>query len=226
MLVRRLSAAVLSLVVVALYATPTSAETRPNCAWEVDYDLAGNLKISDTPMGQADGIHRIGPGKAVLRFDNERVSMVRYTMHDRITVEAGALFWWAKVTAETYTTAAGAPDECSVIAEGVMDASRTLRWRTPIRGYRADGTLTCTGSVCGKFGAPAPGRSELHIAPQQQWFKPFVFAPDMQTFTMASTHVTKTKMPKQSTEIALAGREVRRTCVPVAPCGQAGRWTP
>jgi len=223
--VRRVSTVVLVLSAAALcVVVPANAQEEENCAWEVEYDLAANLKLSDTPMGQADGIYRVGPGKVVLRFENDKVSLVRYAMHDRVVVEAGALFWWGKVIAETTTTAT--PDACSVVAEGAIDASRTLRWRTPIRGYRNDGFLTCTGSVCGKFGAPALGRSELHIAPRQQWYKPFVFAPDMQTFTMASTHITKSKTPRQSIEIALAGREARRTCVHVQPCGQALGSTP
>jgi hypothetical protein len=51
-------------------------------------------------------------------------------------------------------------------------------------------------------------------------FNPFVFAPDMTTFTMATTHVSKTDMPKQSGEVALSGREMRRACVPVISCAK------
>jgi hypothetical protein len=194
----------------------------PSCEWEVAYSLAANLKLTDTPMGQGDGIYAIGPGKVVLRFEDKggqpggNVKMLQYTMRESFTIKSKTLFWSTTVITDTNTAAT--PNACSIAAEGTLDGTRTIRWRTPINGYHTDGTLTCEGSLCGKFGAPPPGQTPLHIGPNPVQFNPFVFAPDMHTFAMATAHVSKTDMPKQTGEIALSGREVRRACVPVAVC--------
>jgi hypothetical protein len=193
----------------------------PKCSWEVEYALAANLKLTDTPLGEGNGIYPIGPGTVVLRYDAEpgrpsEVRMLRYTMREYFTIRSRTLVWTTTVITDTHTHAT--PDACSIAAQGSLDAAHVLRWQTPVRGYRTDGTLTCKGSLCGKFGAPPAGQTPLHIGPGPVPFKPFVFAPDMKTFTMASTHVSKTDMPKQSGEVALAGREVRRACVPVPAC--------
>jgi len=100
---------------------------------------------------------------------------------------------------------------------------RSARRSLEVRGYRTDGTLECEGSLCGKFGAPPPGKSELHIPPGPVDFKPFEFAPDRATFTMARAQVSKTEMPKQTGFLALAGRETKRTCVTTKPACAARR---
>ena len=175
-------------------------------------------------MGEGDGIYPIGPGSAVLRWDDKNgapggdVKLLRYSMKESFTVTSKTLFWTTTVITDTRTTTAPAPNACGVVAEGALDAKRAVQWRTWVSGYRFDGTLTCRGSLCGKFGAPPAGTSDLHVGPYPVRFNPFVFAPDMQTFTMQTTHVTRTEMPKQAGEVALAGREVRRACVPIAPC--------
>lgn len=185
--------------------------------------LAASLALRDTPMGEGDGNYRVGPGNVVLRYENKNgqplgnVQMLSYAMRERFTVKAKTVFWTTTVLTDTSTAAT--PDSCGIAAEGAFDAAtRTVRWRTPVRGYHTDGTLTCSGSLCGKFGAPPAGRMALHIGPSAVPFGSFVFSPDRNTFTMASTHVAKTSMPKQSAAIALAGREIRRACVPIAPC--------
>ena len=221
----RISSAVFAVAVLTISIAPTGqAETAAPCSWEIEYELAASLKLTDTPMGEGDGIYRIGPGSVVLRYENRGgrpggdVKMLRYAMRESFTIRSKTLFW--TTTAITDTNTAATPDPCGIAAEGAIDARRTIRWRTPLRGYHTDGTLTCDGSLCGKFGAPPQGQMPLHIGPSAVWFSPFVFAPDMQTFTMATTHVSKTSMPKQSGEVALSGRERRRACVPVAPCAR------
>ncbi len=208
-------------VLVAPFHLAEMATTPPPCAWEIEYNLSANLKLTETPMGEGNGIYPIGPGKVVLRFENQGgqpggdVKMLQYAMRESFTIKAKTLAWTTTVITETNTRAT--PNACSIAAEGTLD-NHTLRWRTPVSGYRTDGTLTCSGSLCGKFGAPPAGKTPLHIGPGPVQFSAFVFGPDMQTFTMATTHVTKTTMPKQTGEVALAGREVRRVCVPVTPC--------
>ncbi len=198
----------------SLVAMPAAAEE--GCAaWDVEYVLAANLRLTDTPMGQGDGVYSIGPGRVVLRFEDRggqpggAVKMLLYSMQERFTIRASTLFWTTTVTTDTRTGA----EERAVAAEGTMKG-RVLEWLGSVRGYHTDGTLTCDGSMCGKFGAPPPGKSELHIGPSPVRFSSFTFAPDGKTFTMASTFVAKTEMPKQTAFVSLAGREARRVCVP------------
>jgi hypothetical protein len=184
---------------------------------EVEYALAASLRLVDTPLGKGDGTYAIGPGTLVLRIDHKtgRVQMAAYRMTEQFTIRTTALFWTTTVVTDTRTHAT--PNRCAVAAEGVL-SGRSLRWATPVNGYATDGTLTCDGTLCGTFGAPPPGQSELHIAPHPVAFAPFEFAADGQTFTMASTFVSKTESPKQTAYVALAGRELKRRCVSVPAC--------
>lgn len=202
-------------VLVAPIGATENGATTPNCAWEVEYNLSASLKLTETPMGEGNGVYAIGPGEVVLRYENSDVKMLSYAMRESFTVKAKTLVWTTTVITDTNTFAT--PNACSIAAEGALDG-HVVRWRTPVRLLHTDGTLTCNGSLCGKFGAPPAGKMALHIGPLPVRFSPFEFAPDMKTFTMATTPISKTTMPKQTGEIALAGREVRRVCVPVVPC--------
>jgi hypothetical protein len=141
--------------------------------------------------------------------------MVAYDMRERFVITSKTLLWTTQVTTDTKTR--GTPDTCGVAAEGQLTGN-VLGWSGPVRGYRTDGTLTCDGSLCGKFGAPPPGQSDLHIGPGPVQFRPFVFAKDMKTFTMQETLVATTDMPKQKAHLVLAGREARRSCAPAKAC--------
>ncbi len=194
----------------------------PPCdGWEIEYALSANLELSDTPMKQGDGIYPVGPGDVVLRFDDQdgqpagHVKMLTYSMRQAIKVVSKALFWTTTVTTDTTTRAT--PNPCGISAEGTL-AGPTLAWTSPVREVRSDGTLNCDGSLCGKFGAPPPGRSALHIGPLPVQFQSFQFSRDMKTFTMPSTFVSKTEDPKQTAHVALSGRETRRACVKVRAC--------
>ena len=204
----------------SLTSSPAGAQPAPCAAWDVEYALSANLTLRDTPMGAGNGTFVIGPGATVLRFDGagrdqQTVKMLAYRMTEQFTIDATALFWKTRVRTDTRTTAT--PDPCSIAAEGTMKG-RSLVWSTPVRGYRTDGTLTCEGSMCGTFGAPPPGTSELHHPPRPVQFSPFEFSPDGKTFSMAATFVTKTDSPKQTGYLGLSGREIRRTCVAPRPC--------
>ena len=199
----------------------TSAQPQPCGAWEVEYVLSANLQLSDTPMGKRDGVYPVGPGRVALRFEDRdgqpagRVTMTVYEMRENFTITTRALFWYATVATDATTRAT--PGTCGVVAEGTLTGSK-VGWSTPLRGYRTDGTITCDGSLCGKFGAPPLGRSELHIGPGPVQLSSFDFARDLKTFTMQNTFVSKTDTPMQTAHVALAGRELRRACVPVTPC--------
>jgi len=185
-------------------------------AWDVEYLLAANVQLSDTAMGAGDGVHRIGPGRLVLRVEAQgeklggRVRMLFYDMKDGFTVDAKALFWETVVKNNTHTSAT--PDAAGTIAEGTL-GERSLRWETPVNGLRTDGTVTCEGSFCGRFGAPPTGTSDVHYPPHPVTFSPFEFDAEKKTFTMAYSIVSKSETPRQTSRITLAGREARRTCV-------------
>jgi len=180
-----------------------------------------NLRLSDTPMGAGDGVYKVGPGSVVLRFEDKdrqpggHVDMLSYRTSENFTIVSKALFW--KTTVKTRATTRATPDQCGVVANGSLQ-SNTLVWSSPVRGCRTDGTLHCDGSLCGKFGAPPEGTSELHVPPHPVTFKPFGFGKGLTTFTMDYALSSRSESPKQTAHVALSAREVRRSCVPVPTC--------
>ena len=190
-------------------------------AWQIEYVVNATVVIRDTTMGAGDGTYPNGPGKMTLRFDNRggqpggNVKLMEYEMKDNFTVVSHALMWEARVKADTISRTTH--NACGSAAEGALDG-RTVRWTGPWRGMRSDGGIICSGGLCGKFGAPPSGRSDLHIAPHPVTFKSFVYAPDLKSFTMDHSVVSQQASPSQTSYIGFGGREVRRTCVPVSPC--------
>ncbi|HEY8074824.1 MAG TPA: hypothetical protein VIF62_11960 [Labilithrix sp.] len=217
---RILRVAILTLAVGSLPRSARAEEAQPCDDVEVDYTFAANLELADTPMGQGNGTHRIGPGFARVRFSKDgSAQLVAYGTTERLVVEAHALFWKTTVKSDSRTTVGA--DACGVVATGRLEGS-TLEWTTDLHGVRTDGTLTCDGSLCGSFGAPPPGRSPLHVPPHDVHFYPWTFSPDGKTFTMPRTWVSHTESPSQTAFITLAGRETKRTCVKPAPrCAQS-----
>ncbi|HEY8088003.1 MAG TPA: hypothetical protein VIF09_09160 [Polyangiaceae bacterium] len=207
-----------ALVVLGMTVAPIASADGPACtAWDVEYALNGNMKLADTPMGAADGVYPIGPGRAVIRFEDKSGSpggharMTAYGIHERISITTKALFLAATLVTETNSRAA--PDGTGAVAEGNL-VDHTLAWSSPMRSYRTDGTTNCDGSLCGKFGAPPPGVSEVHIGPRTVQPASFQFAPDMKTFSMGFVQTSHADSPSQTTSEAISGREMKRTCVP------------
>jgi hypothetical protein len=192
----------------------------PCTAWQIEYALTSSITLSDTTMGAGDGTYPNGPGKAVLKFEDKggqpggRVELLEYQVHDTFVITSHVLAWETRVETDTLTRTT--PNARGFAAEGVFDG-RTIRWTGPWNGMRSDGSVVCTGSFCGKFGAPPEGRSEMHAPPHQVTFKPFEFAPDLKTFTMAYSVVYGQSYPSQTTRISLAGREMKRTCIAPQP---------
>lgn len=215
----RIRISTMGVIAASLLATigPVGAAAEPAPArcdeWDVEYAVTARLELADTPMGQGDGVYPIGPGRLVLRFDDRggqpggRVKMIAYDMPQAFRVVSSTLFW--KTTVVTHATTLGLLDPCTE-PEGTLSGTR-LAWSSPVHSMQTDGTLTCDGAFCGKFGAPPPGESLLHIGPDAVLFQPFEFSEDMKTFTMGKTFVARTPMPKQTSYIALAGREVKRS---------------
>jgi hypothetical protein len=194
-------------------AAPADPSEIPCAVADVQYDLAASLKITDTTMGAGDGVHRIGPGRAVVRFDDRpgcrRASLLSYDLRQSFIVESTVLFWATRVKSNLRMSASRAP---ASVVEGTMDG-RTLRWDGQASGVRTDGTLDCDGSICGKFGAPPAGTSEVHEGPVSIELAPFQFGADMKTFTMPFAVISRSDSPKERTLLSIAGREARRACV-------------
>jgi len=194
----------------------------PPCGgWQVEYALSATLELTDTPLGQGDGVYAIGPGSLVLHFEDRggqpggRGKMVSYEMRQTFKVVSKMIL--GRTTVGTDATTRKTPEACGVLGEGRLNGT-ALEWGSPVRSFRTDGFLTCDGTFCGKFGAPPAGRSALTSGPDPVQFKPFLFSADMKTFTMPSTFVSKTDSPRQTSHLALAGRETARTCAQAKTC--------
>ena len=205
----------------ALLPALAHADAAPACnAWEIEYAATGQLRLSDTPMGAGNGTHAIGPGKIVLRFDDVggqpggSVKLTSYEMANKFTVDAHVLGLGTTVVNDTITRTTG--NVCGVAAEGALGGDRLVRWPSPWNGVHTDGTQTCSGSMCGKFGAPARGQSAFHTPPHPVAFKPFAFAADMKSFHMDEAVTNRSS--RDTVNMTLDGRETRRACVTVAPC--------
>jgi hypothetical protein len=201
--------------------TPAMADDPPCNAWEVEYTLAAQVRLSDTAMGAGDGLHTIGPGKIILHFDNVNgqpgggVKLMTYEMTDQFTVNAHVLGLGTTVTNDTKTRTT--PNVCGVSAQGAV-SDRVVRWSTLWNGMHTDGNLQCSGSMCGRMGAPPSGPSEVHTAAHPVVFKPFEYTPDMKTFHMDYSVTSKSTSPSQTSSITFNGRETRRSCIYVKPC--------
>jgi hypothetical protein len=196
--------------------TAEAQEAEPCDVLEIDYVLAGRLKLADTPMGAGDGVFDIGPGAVTLRIPNAggtlggEVEMTKYSMREYFKINATTAFFTTHVITDTHTLVT--PDASGAVARGTL-SNGVLQWSTPLAGYRAEGFLTCDGSMCGKFGAPPPGKSVFHEPVQTVKFEPWKMGADAKTLAMPQTLVSKTESPKQTAYMALSGRETRRTCV-------------
>jgi len=211
-------------VMLAFVVAPLSmarSDDEPHCThWEVEYELSGTLKISDTTMGAGNGSHIAGPGKLVLRFDDVNgqpggnVTVVSYEMATRFTVDAHFLGIGTSVLTDCMTKSTA--NACGSVAKGFMGDDRTIRWQGPWTGIRTDGTLTCSGT-CGRFGAPPRGKSEMHKPPHSVAFGSFAFTATRTAFYMGYAVVDKTS--NDTASLAISGRETRRSCVCPPACG-------
>ena len=212
-----------SLVLAALLLpTTATADEEPACnAWDVEYGLNAQVKITDTTMGAGNGTWPIGPGTAVVRYENVNgqpggaARLLTYRMKDHFTIKTSILLASCAVTADSVTQTT--PNACGVSAEGAL-SGKSLRWKTPWSGLRSDGTLHCEGGLCGKFGAPPPGDSPVHIPPHPASFKSFEFSDDHKTLTLDWSVSSKQDSPSQTSSVQFAGRENKRTCVVAKPC--------
>ena len=183
-----------------------------------EYLLAATLRVTETRMGKGDGTYAIGPGDLRIRVDRRtgHAHIFSYRLTERFTVQTAVLLWTTTVLIDAGTHASS--NRCAVAAEGTL-SGQTLRWTTPVRGYATDGVVTCAGILCGLFGAPPPGRSEIHTT-DPVTLAPFTFDADGTTFTMPYTFVLRTETPRQTAYLALAGRRVERACARGPVCAR------
>ena len=218
-----LASAALSLATLASVPRPAAAQMRASDAtsgctrWEIQYAIAGTLQITETKMGAGNGTFPVGPGTLVLRVDTQavRAMLLRFDLREHFALHPNAVMWNATVVTDTAVHVA--PDGTGAAASGRWSGDGVLQWDAPLRNYRSDVALTCAGSLCGKFGAPPQGRSELHQMPSAIRLQPFRFDREGQTFQMDFTLVSSSEAPHQRTYLALAGRSMARTCIQAAP---------
>lgn len=200
---------------VVLAASPASARDPDGCvSFDVDYATASNLQLRNTRLGAADGVYPSGTGTMRLRIEGapgapaHAVRLLSYDNRGRISIVTHALLWTTTVVTDARNTVRSAGDQGA--ARGTL-RDGVVSWSTKVTGYRSDGTMTCDGTMCGRFGAPPPGSSPLHDGPYDIDFRPFVFSHDMRTFTMDYALVSRA--PEQTSYVSISGREVSRTCV-------------
>jgi hypothetical protein len=213
------SGVLLALATLAQAPRPAAAQVpatdgTPGCTrWEVQYAIAGTLWITETQMGAGNGTFPVGPGTLVLRLDTQaaRGMLLRFDLQEHFAIRPNAVLWNATVV--TDTAARVVADGAGAAASGRWFGDGILQWDAPLHGYRSDGSLTCDGSLCGKFGAPPQGRSELHQASSAVRWQPFRFDREGQTFQMDFALVSSSEAPRQRSYLALAGRRTGRTCI-------------
>lgn len=196
--------------------TSQVADAEEDCAVsDVDYSVVGRLLLKDTQFGAANGVYPLGSGKVRLRFEkgahaqSQDAKLMSLEMDNHLTVKASFALWSTKVVTDSHTRVA---DSCDGAARGTVQNGDVV-WNTKVEGYRADGTLDCSGNVCGKFGAPPEGSSPLHEPPVAVTFRPFHFSPDGRTFSMEYAQVSHSDSPRQTAYLSLSGRETKRSCV-------------
>jgi hypothetical protein len=218
----RLAALAFGVLSLALFLPPAAAQTRTSdatsgCAqWEIQYTIAGTLQITETTMGAGNGTFPVGPGTLVLRVDTQDMGarLQRFDLHEHFAIHPNAVMWNATLVTDAAVHVA--PSGTGAVASGRWAGDGVLHWDSPLRNYRSDGSLTCEGSLCGKFGAPPQGRSEVHQTSAIR-LQPFRFDREGQTFQMDRTLVSSSEAPHQRTYLALAGRRVARTCLQAEP---------
>lgn len=90
---------------------------------------------------------------------------------------------------------------------------REDRRRPPSIGRGSRGAFAADGSLCGKFGAPASGRTEVHNLTPLVQLQPLRFDADRATFQMDYALVSGSSSPRQKTYVALAGRRTDCICL-------------
>jgi hypothetical protein len=217
-------------------AAPVAPAVRDCAAWDATYKITGTLRITETAMGAGDGSHPVGPGTLVLRFIADdpaqppRVELRSFELHEHFSVEPKGAFWSATVVTDALARAT--PDGDGVVARGTVapaagtGGAPTLRWDGPIPTYRSDGAVNCTGSLCGNFGAPPPGRSPTRTATHAVKFEPLRFGASGLTFEMLGySVVSQDQSPHQKTMLAVSGRAASWVCTRPrsAETGEVGR---
>jgi hypothetical protein len=216
--------AVASFGVICETAQRATATEDPGCQVSDDeYNVVASLVIKNTPFGAANGTYRLGTGSMVLRVEertgHESVKLMFYELVNHFTVDARVALFSTKVVTVSHTSTVVNPSSGS--AQGMLH-DRVLTWTSKVAGYHSEGTMECSGSMCGSFGAPPKGTSPLHDSPAALVLSPFTFSADGTTFTMPYTLVSKSDSPKQTTYLALAGRRTRRTCPAPAAAACSG----
>lgn len=196
-------------------AGPNDAGPVPCESWVIEYDLTGSeFEIRNTPFMAGDQNNVVGPGSLRLRFEGTEggpedgeVRLLQFRLTTNFTIS----------DVETDIEVTAGPEDC-----GVMTGTRTssaVAWDGPVRGYRAQGTVTCRASefLCGAAGLEVD-TPQMRDNTSDQIFESFVFdaADNFSNFTMSEVQIPSDDAGDAF--LRLRGTEVSRLCLPLPTC--------
>ncbi len=144
--------------------------------------------------------------------------MVGFELATKFTVKTTAVGFPMRIT--TNGTVGLTPDKCGVIARGELDGDK-VNWTEKARGYRSTGTLYCKGVLCGKFGAPPSGRSQMKRPVHPVKLRPAQLRDGVSRLSIPSFEVERQDNPSQTVYLRVEAREISRRCVVTPPCAAA-----
>jgi hypothetical protein len=190
----------------------------------VEYALVAGtaLRLADTPYGAGDGYYSIGPGTARLRFADRDgapapgdAALLDLQIVTKFVVNTTALGF--KMRIATDGTVGFTPDACGVVARGTY-AKAQISWDERARGYRSVGTAHCTGALCGKFGSPPAGRSQMNRPVHPVKLRTLQLRDGVTRFGIPYFEVERQRKPSQTVYLRVEARETGRRCVVTPPC--------
>jgi hypothetical protein len=203
----------------------TQPASQPACnSWIVDYDVMPGtaLKLADTPYGAGDGTYAIGPGTVRVRFADRGgapaagdAALLDLQLTTKFVVNTTALGF--KMRISTDGIVGFTPDECGVVARGTLEGDH-VTFVERARGYRSVGTLHCTGALCGKFGSPPAGRSQMARTPRPVKLRPLQLRDGVSRMSIGFFEVERQRKPSQTVLLRVEARETGRRCVMMPPC--------
>jgi hypothetical protein len=187
------------------------------------------LTVRDTTGTLGDGNRNIGPGSAVVRFENVdgEPGSKGYLLSFEISID----FTIAPVTTNLVATAGNNYKDgpCSSAAVGTIsgeklvwsDFSGTAQGTSDapnLHGYVSKGTLTCkNATLCNeRLGAPPQGTTPSERGPYDIRFEPWQLSDGVSTFFMPLSVVEKNST--STTSIQLYGVESARECKSIEAC--------
>jgi hypothetical protein len=203
----------------------TQPASKPACnSWIVDYETVSgtSLRLANTPYGAGDGTYAIGPGTVRMRYADHKgepapgeAALLDLQLTTKFVVNTTAVGFKMRIT--TDGNVGFTPDECGVVARGTLEDDK-VTWTERARGYRSTGTLHCAGVLCGKFGSPPGGRSQMSRPVHPVKLRPVQLHDGVTRLSLPFFEVERQAKPSQTVLMRVEARETGRRCVVTPPC--------